>query len=767
MIKSIRLQNWRSHADTLLEFREGTNLLVGAMGSGKSSVMDAISFALFGTFPALERRKIKLQDIFRMNEDKASIIMELGWNGSNYRIERKLSKGKQKVDSAGEIFKDSKLVESGQSAITEYVGSLLSVDYDLFTRAIYSEQNNIDYFLTLDPRRRKQELDALLGLDRFEIARTNIVSVINRMKDNRELLATRFDKTKQATAIEKQNQNQAEIEKSKTKKLELESLLKEQTLALDQIQIIYSKMSKDKETFERLSREKIMLETSLSNLKTELEGKQADETKLGVLKSENEVARKNKETLAKELQDTHKLLSQFSKEIGSIETRLKRLEQSRKELEQNKLALCETIKEETIELLESRKSEAEKDAISLQSEHQSILADIKESDDLLKNIKPGVSKCPLCEGELGQSGTDKIIHNKLERIALHKSRINELEKLIISKKKVTSDLNIILKRADSISTQISRLEKEIELESITLPSLIDLQEKAKTENMKKETIEKSVREYDEKIQKLALDLNGMELLVKKQKQSIEASARLEETKTKLKALGFDGIVFETHRMKLEETKIALERIVNEKSSLDKQLTMLEQMEIQLKNEIDEYQKLEKEIARYQKLEEELVIFRNALLETQTSLRSGLTDAINSAMGEVWAIFYPYQNYPKIRLSVNEKDYLFEVFEREEWKNLESVASGGERACAALTLRVALAIVLTPNLSWLILDEPTHNLDSEAVGLLSQTLQTRVPEVVKQTFVITHEEGLMGADFASSFRLERDKSESGPTKAERI
>jgi DNA repair exonuclease SbcCD ATPase subunit len=77
------------------------------------------------------------------------------------------------------------------------------------------------------------------------------------------------------------------------------------------------------------------------------------------------------------------------------------------------------------------------------------------------------------------------------------------------------------------------------------------------------------------------------------------------------------------------------------------------------------------------------------------------------------------------------------------------------------------MVLTPNLSWLILDEPTHNLDSEAINLLSLTLQTRVPEVVKQTFVITHEDGLMGADFASSYRLVRDKGALGATKTERI
>jgi hypothetical protein len=47
------------------------------------------------------------------------------------------------------------------------------------------------------------------------------------------------------------------------------------------------------------------------------------------------------------------------------------------------------------------------------------------------------------------------------------------------------------------------------------------------------------------------------------------------------------------------------------------------------------------------------------------------------------------------------------------------------------------------------------------------LQLKVPQVVNQTFVITHEEALMGSDFASSYRLDRDKERDGPTKTEKM
>ena len=95
MISSVHIFNWRSHSDTLLKFKRGTNLLVGLMGSGKSSVMDVISFALFGTFPALDSRKLNLKDIIRLNEDNARVVLELKWNGDEYRIEREIESPKR------------------------------------------------------------------------------------------------------------------------------------------------------------------------------------------------------------------------------------------------------------------------------------------------------------------------------------------------------------------------------------------------------------------------------------------------------------------------------------------------------------------------------------------------------------------------------------------------------------------------------------------------------------------------------------------------
>jgi len=767
MIRSIHLTNWRSHSDSTIEFNEGTNLLIGSMGSGKSSVMDGISFALFGTFPSIERRKLKLSDLFRLNEQNASVTIEFEWSGSRFRVERKLALGKNRVDSEAEISKDNVLVDSGPKAVTEYVERLLSVDYDLFTRAIYSEQNNIDYFLTLDPRRRKQELDQLLGLDRFETARTNIISVINRLKQSKNAIEQKFRPEQMEEAQKKLDQGAKEFSQMQERIAILIDQEKNARESLSELEALYRKIKEKKEIHEKLAKQKISDESVVSQLEQELEGRDIDEAAYEKMKNELKEARDKKEQLNEKLKNADSLLSALSRQSGGMEARKKQSELAKNEVEQKEKELADALCGETADALKRKKDESEKEAIGFFGDVKSLKASVEESVELIKNLKPGQSNCPLCDHALGKDGVEKIISQKKEKIIDQKKKLDDLNELIEAKKREFSDLSRRLKSIESLSEGINQLRKRI-IDGKEIDGTIETLDKSiNAESRNKEALSKSINEIDEDMSKLNFSINKAAELLKKKRQLLESREKLTKNAEQLRALDFDAASFEDVREKSERSRIALEKLIGEKSSLEKQLGMLDQIIKGLKKELENFSSMRKEIDRCGKLVEQLSIYRNALLDTQTALRSDLTDAINAAMKEIWSIFYPYRNYPSIRLSVTDKDYLFEVQENNEWKALETIASGGERACAALTLRVALAMVLTPNLSWLILDEPTHNLDSEAINLLSMTLQTKVPEVVKQTFVITHEDGLMGADFASSYRLARDKGALGPTKAERI
>ena len=89
MIKSIELVDLLSHSDTKLELDNNTTVFVGHNGAGKSSIIDAITFALFGK----HTRKTN-KSLIRRGANQGFAKIEFSANGKNYQALRKInSKG--------------------------------------------------------------------------------------------------------------------------------------------------------------------------------------------------------------------------------------------------------------------------------------------------------------------------------------------------------------------------------------------------------------------------------------------------------------------------------------------------------------------------------------------------------------------------------------------------------------------------------------------------------------------------------------------------
>ncbi len=766
MITSIRLVNWRSHKDTSLEFSRGTNLLVGIMGGGKSSVLEGISFALFGTFPALERRRVRLDDVVRFNEGQASIVLGMRWNGNDYRIEREVRRKDKRTATRAEIFRDGSLIDSGSTAVTSYVEQLLGVDYDLFTRAIYSEQNNIDYFLNLDPRRRKEEIDKLLGLDRFEEARGNIVSVINRTVSNRKTLEEKFDRASMEETLKTLDDYKKEINGLEKKVGELRKEYEDAEKTVADEEKKFSGIRKEREKYEMLERELTKVNGMAESLRPEIK-EEITEKEFNAVKERLE---RVNEQLKKTRDKKNKLeteRSALSKELGSLDEQLKSEKERAERIAKLGKALDELLEGKAIGHFRDELGKMEDEETGLNSEMKALSDEINETKELFEKLRPGMAECPLCGSGLDEKGIGHIKKEKKTIVEKNSRRIKEIEGRIPKVRNAAEKLELRVKKIEFAEDKIATLEKERK-------DIAKIEEKKKNlesrfSDMSGE-IELSEKEFSEKrneAEELRMTTEKYGQILEKKKRLTELEKREKELLKEKNAVKYDEKSFEERRGALEQARLRRQKTESEKSAAEEQIGMKRETAGMLEKRIREMGEMEKRISELSKLSEELTIFKNALLDTQVTLRKNLIEAINAAMNEIWEIFYPYKNYTMVRLGVTERDYVFEVHERGEWKALETFASGGERACAALTLRVALATVLTPNLSWLILDEPTHNLDKEAVSLLSETLQLKVPQVVNQTFVITHEEGLIGADFATSYKLTRTKEAEGPTETESL
>jgi DNA repair protein SbcC/Rad50 len=166
------------------------------------------------------------------------------------------------------------------------------------------------------------------------------------------------------------------------------------------------------------------------------------------------------------------------------------------------------------------------------------------------------------------------------------------------------------------------------------------------------------------------------------------------------------------------------------------------------------------ITKLETKQKDMTFFVAALENSQEHLRRVLVDNINQTLEIIWPKVYPYGDYLSARLRA-ENDYVLEVLTlQKEWIRVEGLLSGGERTCAALSIRVAIALSLTKKLGLLILDEPTHNLDSKTITMLSSILDKELPELVEQIFIITHDQKLLETSNSSKYIIERDKENDG-------
>jgi exonuclease SbcC len=730
MIKSIRLVNWRSHSDTRLQFRKGTNLLVGIMGAGKSSVLEAASFAFFGTFPALERRKLKLDDIVRLNEGSARVVLDFEWDGTEYRVERSIERSRRGSGSGADLYRAGALLEHGPAAVTAAVRRITGVDYDLFTRAIYSEQNNIDYFLTLPAGRRKEEMDALLGLDRFEQARSSITTVLGKVGTKRKAIEERFSREK-LESLEKDEKAHLERASALHARLtEASAALERQKAALEPLGRSFEDLKRKKDLSGSLEKDVSSLSGARDSLKKE--AGPVDEAAYEGARKRLSAFLDERAALTSAAKSTDEKNTRLSRDAGTLDARLRSAAEAAERLAALEKELAGYGPHDA--LLAAQK-EAEGRLLSYDSERKSLEREAAEIAGLVARLKPGVSECPMCASKI--SDVSHIRDERNAAIAARKARAAELDKLC------AAGVEAARARKAGLDLELSSLQSE------------------------RQAVAKRLEALTAAIEPLQVEVSGQEAQLRRKKELELTERKLADAVARLGALQFEPAAFERAQKALEDGRLAFERLSADRRSVEAEHRHTAELLRMVSSELSSLRAMAGDAAALARLEEELAIYRNAVVETQVGLRASLIDAINTAMNEIWPIFYPYGNYPAIRLEVTEKDYMFEVNDGSAWKLLESTASGGERASAALTLRVALAMVLTPKLSWLILDEPTHNLDADAIEMLSSALQVKVPQVVNQTFVITHEEGLMGSEFASSYRLGRDKERNGETKAEAI
>ncbi len=774
MIKSLKLRNWKCHLDSEFEFCEGTNALVGVMGAGKTSVLEAICFALFGTFPALQQRKVKLEDIIMkkpVRKDYAEVELSFVNNGSVYTVKRRIERGRA---TQAELRINGKLVEAQPQRVTEFVEDVLKIDFDLFARAIYSEQNKIESFLTLPRGERKKRIDEILKLDRFEAARASVVTLSNRVNSCYE----EFSRLALQLARET---NKEEISSLESEIREIEEKMKSARETLEELERIYAEknaklkiMDEIKRKIETLEKRHSMLLGSISALEKALEKEVPDEkllrSAISRLRAILEELREKKLAIEKEILSLRKNVERTSVELREVENAERKIH----ELEEREKILDVHAKElEVIEReVEEKKSELEKKT----QEYYEANTKVKELEKAVKELEREIGKCPICDSELPENKRLALKERKMREIQELKSTIISLRKEISLLQKEIEELEKRKKNAEMSKIELLQVKREVEELKKKISLKYELKSRLEKFQSELEGFEREIEQIREREKEIEIKLREKNLELEKVMEHMRKKKELEQKRAELesveKELEDSKKLFsaEKYEMLLEE----LREIYAKKKSIETELVSLERLAEEKRKRLEELkrnlelaEKYASESKKMESLLKELEKFKIALQKTQEELRKYFISAVNEAMQSIWEELYPYGDFPVIRLHVTQEDYILQLQDLTgAWVSVEHV-SGGERTLAALTLRIALALILAPQLRWLILDEPTHNLDIRAREELARILRDRICEFVDQVFLITHDPVLEGAVSGVLYRIEREKEKNVPAKVIRI
>ena len=394
LFKKLIIQNIRSYENLTIEFPKGSILLAGEIGSGKTSILLGLQFALFGLQPGQ-----KGASILRQGADNAYAYLEMEIDGEIIILERTIKKSKS--DS---ITQDSNIITTGMireelstSEMKDRVIKLLNYPKEfikksnlLYKFTVYTPQEEMKSIIQERPEIRLDTLRHIFGIDRYK-----------RIKDNVEILLHKLKETIK---------------------------LKE---------VFASELNLLKEKFTSENERKIMLTRKTNNLNLEyqnliLEKQKIEDMLISTQDAIDEKKEMNSESgkLTALLQGKKDLESRMKKEINLMQKQI-----------YEKLNFSEEKLKAVIELLEKHKQileEKNSEFLELSS-RVSVLDSKKERPLELRNKITSLENCPTCLQSVGQDHKNRIGKQTQYEI----EEINrELEQKIQQKQMLNIDIDI-------------------------------------------------------------------------------------------------------------------------------------------------------------------------------------------------------------------------------------------------------------------------------------------------------------------------------------
>ena len=184
MISSVELENFLSHSDTSIKFDNGVTVFVGDNGAGKSSIIDAITFALFG-----KHTRKSNKGLIKRGENQGFTKVVFSVGEKKYLAERKIDiKGSLAAKFSENIHGEWIQVAAGErkqfgESMTAEVEKRIGLDFEKLQIASIVQQGELNSIIKAKPKEFKEMLNAIVGIDKLDIASESMRIVIKGFRE--------------------------------------------------------------------------------------------------------------------------------------------------------------------------------------------------------------------------------------------------------------------------------------------------------------------------------------------------------------------------------------------------------------------------------------------------------------------------------------------------------------------------------------------------------------------------------------------------------
>ncbi len=477
ILKTLALINYRKFLKETIEFPDGITGVVGLNGVGKSTIFEAVAWALYGSVAARTSADQIKRDTAKTS-DPCKVILDFQYEDDAYRIIREMS-GKNFTINAT-LRKNSELIATGAGIVNKYIQKKLGMDFKSFYTSIFAKQKELNALSTMNASERRPLILKMLGINSLD----EIIREINTDKKTKQTIVNKLSQD----LIDENGKNKIDILKK-----DLKDLKNNKNNILDLLDKTKAEINGYSKEIQEITKQYNIYKEKYEKLNNKIE-----------ILNEKKIISEKKKKLNEDIFSIKNKIQNRYKKIEINNNNLKDLTGLPKKIDlvNIKIKNVELSKLQLLKLIEEKKTIKNR----IKEDKQKI---IKKKEEIKKIGNK--AKCPTCERILGEQYNiliskygeeifcnDKKIRDILNEITNEKQNLEKFsrEKTALERKKdyIFNQMRLY----DQINDKIKNNQEEIHIDELEINKIqkeLDSVKDIKFDYNEYKSIKQSIKEY--------------------------------------------------------------------------------------------------------------------------------------------------------------------------------------------------------------------------------------------------------------------------------